>query len=80
MTGKIPFEELKNEGTIVIRLVMGDLPAVREDGQLSQMQALCSLMKESWAINPHERPNVGKYLEGISWMVRLCDSLQSAHH
>ncbi|KAG8910386.1 hypothetical protein FRC01_006363, partial [Tulasnella sp. 417] len=40
MTSKLPFPELNSEGAIVLKVVEGHVPAVREDTQLSQIPSV----------------------------------------
>ncbi|KIO24211.1 hypothetical protein M407DRAFT_44656, partial [Tulasnella calospora MUT 4182] len=55
MTGKFPFEELVAEPPIICRVVKGELPAIRDDAQLSQIKVLCSVMSDCWISNPVKR-------------------------
>ncbi|KIO17504.1 hypothetical protein M407DRAFT_53126, partial [Tulasnella calospora MUT 4182] len=58
MTNKVPFPDLNSEGAITLKVVQGEVPAAREDTQLSQIVRLCSLMTECWAFDPRNRPNI----------------------
>ncbi|KIO18889.1 hypothetical protein M407DRAFT_31446 [Tulasnella calospora MUT 4182] len=60
MTNKVPFPELNSEGAIVLKVVEGQVPVVREDTQLSQIVRLCSLMTDCWGFDPQKRPNISR--------------------
>ncbi|KIO23967.1 hypothetical protein M407DRAFT_50287, partial [Tulasnella calospora MUT 4182] len=66
MTDKVPFPELNAAGVITLTVIQGAVPSPREDGQLGQIVALCSLMTDCWAFDPKTRPSI----------VRCCNELQ----
>ncbi|KIO23994.1 hypothetical protein M407DRAFT_47576, partial [Tulasnella calospora MUT 4182] len=66
MTDKVPFPELNSAGVITLMVIQGGVPSPREEGQLGQIVALCSLMTDCWAFDPKARPNVD----------RCCNELQ----
>lgn len=76
MTGKVPFDDAKEQVAIVMRVIEGNLPLLREQAELAQIIALCSLVADCWKFSPEDRPNASKCLDEISWMV----SLSSSHH
>ncbi|KIO18890.1 hypothetical protein M407DRAFT_224512 [Tulasnella calospora MUT 4182] len=69
MTNKVPFPELNSEGAIVLKVVEGQVPAAREDTQLSQIVSLCSLMTDCWAFDPRNRPNISQCKTEVNRMV-----------
>ncbi|KAG8930010.1 hypothetical protein FRC01_003403 [Tulasnella sp. 417] len=78
MTNKVPFHELNSEGAIVLKVVEGHVPAVREDTQLSQIISLCSLMTDCWAFDPQNRPNIAQCKKEIHWMPSVSPSGRKA--
>ncbi|KIO18021.1 hypothetical protein M407DRAFT_32316 [Tulasnella calospora MUT 4182] len=68
MTNKVPFPELNSEGAIVLKVVEGQVPAAREDTQLSQIVRLSSLMTDCWAFDPQNRPNISRCQAELKWM------------
>ncbi|KIO18886.1 hypothetical protein M407DRAFT_83472, partial [Tulasnella calospora MUT 4182] len=68
MTNKLPFPELNSEGTIVLKVVEGQVPVAREDTQLSQIVSLCSLMTDCWAFVPQNRLNISQCQIEVKWM------------
>ncbi|KIO20230.1 hypothetical protein M407DRAFT_81831, partial [Tulasnella calospora MUT 4182] len=69
MTNKVPFPDLNSEGAITLKVVQGEVPAAREDTQLSQIVRLCSLMTDCWAFDPRNRPNIARCNSEVKWMV-----------
>ncbi|KAG8962070.1 hypothetical protein FRC00_010427 [Tulasnella sp. 408] len=57
VTGKIPYEDLKNDADVMESIIEGRLAVIREDPQLSQVLQLCNLMSECWISAPHHRPS-----------------------
>ncbi|KIO28317.1 hypothetical protein M407DRAFT_71987 [Tulasnella calospora MUT 4182] len=75
MTGNFPFYG-ENESTVIVRLATGNLPTVGDNQQLSQLQALCSLMTDCWSLDPDRRPTSSSCAEYIRrWMVRLAQQV-----
>ncbi|KAG9020656.1 hypothetical protein FS837_007990, partial [Tulasnella sp. UAMH 9824] len=68
MTNQLPFPELYSPDIIATMVIEGNVPSAREDAQLSQIVALCSLMKDCWAFNPKDRPTISKCYKEIKWM------------
>ncbi|KIO20398.1 hypothetical protein M407DRAFT_29975 [Tulasnella calospora MUT 4182] len=78
MTGKFPFEELVTEPPIICRVVQGELPAIQDDGQLSQIKELCSVMSDCWISNPVKRINAPTFRRKISLMPSTAPSSSTA--
>ncbi|KAG8938025.1 hypothetical protein FRC00_001928 [Tulasnella sp. 408] len=57
VTGKIPYEDLKNDADVMKSIIEGRLAVIREDPQLSQVLQLCNLMSECWISAPYHRPS-----------------------
>ncbi|KAG8909056.1 hypothetical protein FRC00_010821, partial [Tulasnella sp. 408] len=68
VTGRIPFDELHQETTIVVRTTMGNLPAIRENIDLSHVLKLCSLMSECWASQPAKRIDASAFQQRVRIM------------
>ncbi|KIO15795.1 hypothetical protein M407DRAFT_47851, partial [Tulasnella calospora MUT 4182] len=58
MTDRVPFEDLKLEHVIVLKVMQGELPLIHEDADVGQVSRLCSLMTDCWRYKPEERPHV----------------------
>ncbi|KAG8948360.1 hypothetical protein FRC04_009856 [Tulasnella sp. 424] len=56
MTGNIPFDDLRGEVAIILRVTRGDLPIVASNEHISQVRALCRMMTQCWEMDPTERP------------------------
>ncbi|KIO22134.1 hypothetical protein M407DRAFT_28342 [Tulasnella calospora MUT 4182] len=68
MTDTVPFSELSSAGVITLTVMQGAVPSPREDGQLGQIVALCSLMTDCWAFNPRARPSIARCCDELRWM------------
>ncbi|KIO17619.1 hypothetical protein M407DRAFT_32694, partial [Tulasnella calospora MUT 4182] len=68
MTNKVPFPELNSEGVITLTVIQGEVPSPREDTQMAQIVALCSLMTDCWAFDPKARPNIVHCFDELKWM------------
>ncbi|KAG9001661.1 hypothetical protein FRB90_011573 [Tulasnella sp. 427] len=68
MTNQIPFQDVSAAGLLTLKVMRGEVPATREDDQLSQIIALCSLMKDCWAFNPAARPDIARCCSEIQWI------------
>ncbi|KIO22321.1 hypothetical protein M407DRAFT_28119 [Tulasnella calospora MUT 4182] len=68
MTNNVPFPELNSEGVITLTVIHGEVPSPREDTQLAQIVALCSLMTDCWAFDPKARPNIVQCSDELKWM------------
>ncbi|KIO18522.1 hypothetical protein M407DRAFT_225312 [Tulasnella calospora MUT 4182] len=69
MTNKVPFPELNAEGSIVLKVIQGEVPATHEDTLLSQIIRLCSLMTDCWVFDPQNRPEIARCYNEVFWMV-----------
>ncbi|KAG8923500.1 hypothetical protein FRC01_012680 [Tulasnella sp. 417] len=69
VTGKMPFEELTIEGAIIHHTVMGKLPAIREDADLSHVLKLCSLMSDCWLLVPGNRIDASAFRRRVDIIV-----------
>ncbi|KIO21978.1 hypothetical protein M407DRAFT_79667, partial [Tulasnella calospora MUT 4182] len=69
MTDKVPFPELNSAGVITLTVIQGAVPSPREDGQLGQIVALCSLMTDCWTFDPKARPSIDRCCNKLKWMV-----------
>ncbi|KIO18888.1 hypothetical protein M407DRAFT_83461, partial [Tulasnella calospora MUT 4182] len=69
MTNKVPFPELNAEGSIILKVIQGEVPATHEDTQLSQIIRLCSLMTDCWVFDPQNRPKIARCYNEVFWMV-----------
>ncbi|KAG9041427.1 hypothetical protein FS837_012274 [Tulasnella sp. UAMH 9824] len=70
VTGNFPFDK-ENDTAVVLRIAKGDLPTIENDDQLKQMKTLCSLMRECWTLDMHERPTALRCQKIVQWMVQL---------
>ncbi|KAG8937888.1 hypothetical protein FRC00_011156 [Tulasnella sp. 408] len=61
VTGRMPFEELHRDTTIICHTIAGKLPPIRQDGQLSHVLMLCSLMSDCWLSDPYKRIDVSTF-------------------
>ncbi|KAG8972921.1 hypothetical protein FRC05_009475, partial [Tulasnella sp. 425] len=78
MTGNFPFYD-ENNIMVIVRLATGNLPTVGDNQQLSQLQALCSLMTDCWSIEPSKRPTSSSCTEYINrWMDWVIPSRRTA--
>ncbi|KIO34423.1 hypothetical protein M407DRAFT_53040, partial [Tulasnella calospora MUT 4182] len=62
LTGNYPFEEGNdNDVAIVLRILGGDIPAIREISESKTVsKVLCNLMMGCWSFDPNERPDAVK--------------------
>ncbi|KAG9042257.1 hypothetical protein FS837_011095, partial [Tulasnella sp. UAMH 9824] len=68
MTNKIPFEDLKRDGAVILKVIQGEVPLVRENTDAAQLISLCSLMTDCWKYDPEDRPDVNKCCNEVRWM------------
>ncbi|KIO23996.1 hypothetical protein M407DRAFT_26606 [Tulasnella calospora MUT 4182] len=68
MTDKLPFPELSSPGGIIMTVVQQRVPKPREESQLGQIVALCSLMTDCWAFDPKSRPSITQCCNRLKWM------------
>ncbi|KIO33586.1 hypothetical protein M407DRAFT_17549 [Tulasnella calospora MUT 4182] len=67
LTGNFPFSE-ESDIAIVLRVVKGDIPDVRDNSQLQKLKELCSLMMECWRLDANERPSAIKCHQKMLFM------------
>lgn len=70
MTNYIPFQDVKGEAKVIIRVVRGDLPSISNDTRMLLIKALCSLVTQCWNIEPSKRPAAEECRKSIQWLVR----------
>ncbi|KAG9042363.1 hypothetical protein FS837_010958 [Tulasnella sp. UAMH 9824] len=68
MTNRVPFEDLKRDAAVMLKVIRGEVPLVREDTQVAQFIRLCSLMTDCWKYNPEDRPGVSQCCNEVRWM------------
>ncbi|KAG9038121.1 hypothetical protein FS837_001312 [Tulasnella sp. UAMH 9824] len=73
ITGLFPFSG-QSDVTAVDRICQGELPTLRDDADLRQIQALCTLMSDCWESHPEDRPSAATCQTRISWMGRVTPS------
>ncbi|KAG8916088.1 hypothetical protein FRC01_003389 [Tulasnella sp. 417] len=73
ITGKIPFDELERQEAIIHHTVMGTLPAIRENSDLSHVLMLCSLMSECWLLEPAQRIHASAFQRKVG-LIRSGDA------
>ncbi|KAG9032017.1 hypothetical protein FS837_002825, partial [Tulasnella sp. UAMH 9824] len=66
-TGNFPFDD-EHEGAVINRIVTKDIPTIRDQAQLNQIQTLCSLIEECWGFAANERPTALRCQQVISFM------------
>lgn len=67
MTGTIPFDDLRKDTAIFLRVTQGALPKVENDAEISQVRALCAMMNRCWALSPQGRPTARECEKNMSW-------------
>ncbi|KIO33889.1 hypothetical protein M407DRAFT_49968, partial [Tulasnella calospora MUT 4182] len=65
MTNSIPFQDVRNTTTVIVRLIRGDLPSISNDARMLLIQALCSLMIKCWSIDPKKRPTAEECCKSV---------------
>lgn len=73
ITGNFPFAE-ENDVAAALRIVKGEIPAIYDNSELSQIKALCSLMMDCWQSSPRGRPSALECQRSISWMHQVVPS------
>ncbi|KIO26352.1 hypothetical protein M407DRAFT_24317 [Tulasnella calospora MUT 4182] len=68
MTDRVPFDDIKRDCAVMLKVVQGTVPAVHEDEQLTQITALCSLMTDCWKFEPKNRPIVDQCCNAMKWI------------
>lgn len=69
MTDRAPFEVLKRDSAVMLKVIQGELPLLHEDAEVAQVTALCSLMTDCWKYKPENRPHVNQCCKEVGWMV-----------
>lgn len=68
-TGKIPFEEQKNEA-IVLRISQGARPAMPENAHGAGLSVeMWELMESCWQQNPKNRPTAGEVVRRLEKLI-----------
>ncbi|KIO17804.1 hypothetical protein M407DRAFT_32526 [Tulasnella calospora MUT 4182] len=68
LTDDYPFEELKLDFEVTMRIIEGHLPSIYDHDQLSQIRSLCSPMQSCWKPEPKERPSAIECLKTLRWI------------
>ncbi|KAG9042960.1 Nitrogen permease regulator 2 [Tulasnella sp. UAMH 9824] len=68
VTDNYPFEELKSEFDVTMKIMEGQLPCTYSHEQLSQVYQLCSLMETCWKPGPMERPSAAECETKLRWL------------
>ncbi|KIO32086.1 glycoside hydrolase family 5 protein [Tulasnella calospora MUT 4182] len=74
VTGKLPFEELSQDQTVIKRVATGKLPAIREQAQLSHVLKLCGLISDCWISNPAGRIDASNFRRRVNVMPSIAPS------
>lgn len=69
MTEKLPFEEVDGQAQIIYRVILGELPAIRDNAQLSPVLNLCSLMSDCWVAKPVKRVDAATFHKKVYQLV-----------
>ncbi|KAG9030182.1 hypothetical protein FS837_003346 [Tulasnella sp. UAMH 9824] len=67
MTDSIPFQDVR-DANVIMRVVKGDLPSISSDARMLLVQALCTLVRKCWRIDPSKRPTAEECRAAINWM------------
>lgn len=68
MTDRVPFEELKRDCAVALKVIQGIVPSTHEDEQLAQVKRLCDLMRDCWKIKPENRLHASQCCRQIKWI------------
>ncbi|KAG8912886.1 hypothetical protein FRC01_004844 [Tulasnella sp. 417] len=74
MTGNIPFDDLRADAAVILRVTQGALPIVASNEHISQVRALCRVMTRCWAMDPAQRPEASECRRSMGWMVRSSEN------
>ncbi|KAG9047932.1 hypothetical protein FS837_001189 [Tulasnella sp. UAMH 9824] len=55
LTGDFPFDAIKREDDVILRIIEGNIPSINEHPYLSQVDLLCKLIKRCWDMDPDRR-------------------------
>ncbi|KAG8985008.1 hypothetical protein FRB90_004989 [Tulasnella sp. 427] len=78
ITGKIPFPDEKNAWAIIPRVVRHQMPALRDDAQLSYVISLCSVMTDCWSLDVTRRPSARQCEKELYWIPDAVPSVPSS--
>ncbi|KIO15773.1 hypothetical protein M407DRAFT_34635, partial [Tulasnella calospora MUT 4182] len=67
VTGNFPFDDEKDVA-VIRRIMTKGLPTVRNNAQLNQVKALCSLMEECWRLEANMRPPAIRCQQALFFM------------
>ncbi|KAG9023742.1 hypothetical protein FS837_005644, partial [Tulasnella sp. UAMH 9824] len=67
MTNTIPFQDV-GDGLVIKSVVRGDLPSISSDARMLLIQALCSLMRQCWSVEPAKRPSAKDCRDSMGWI------------
>ncbi|KAG8917105.1 hypothetical protein FRC01_002663, partial [Tulasnella sp. 417] len=68
MIYRVPFDDLKRDYAVVLKVIQGAVPSVREEAHLGQIMALCSLMMDCWKFEAKHRPHIEQCWKEVRWM------------
>ncbi|KAG8915742.1 hypothetical protein FRC01_003521 [Tulasnella sp. 417] len=71
MTGNIPFDDLRADAAVILRVTQGALPIVATNEHISQVRALCGMMTRCWAMDPEQRPEASECKRSMGWMSKI---------
>ncbi|KAG9042364.1 hypothetical protein FS837_010959 [Tulasnella sp. UAMH 9824] len=71
MTNRVPFEDLRRDCAVMLKVIQGEVPLVREDTEVVQVMRLCSLMTDCWRYKPEDRLSVSQCCNEVQWMVSI---------
>ncbi|KAG9022451.1 hypothetical protein FS837_006354, partial [Tulasnella sp. UAMH 9824] len=57
MTDRVPFEDLIRDCAVMLKVIQGRVPMIKENGEVAQVMSLCSLMTDCWKYKPEDRPH-----------------------
>lgn len=69
ITGRIPFEDLNMDNTIVSHVIRGQLPTIRTNDHLARVLSLCDLMSSCWDLEPVRRVDLSTFRRKLSFIV-----------
>ncbi|KAG9037169.1 hypothetical protein FS837_001499, partial [Tulasnella sp. UAMH 9824] len=68
ITGRLPFDDLNNDGPVMVRTVPKKLPAIRKEKSLSLVPQLCCLMSDCWLSEPAKRIDVSTFCRKVRFV------------
>ncbi|KAG8910400.1 hypothetical protein FRC00_008263 [Tulasnella sp. 408] len=74
ITGRLPFDKLEREETVILYTMERRLPAIRTDLQLSHVLSLCSIMSECWLLKPIRRIDASAFRQKVDMMPSVVPS------